>query len=117
MRPSGTRRAPPLPAIFFSAPTHPFERPAHGGFAHCDPARPPQELAPLTQRRCRVFFEISLQESLGGTAELRLEPRALLGGEWASLIAAKQRTGSEDHNEVQSAADTLLEKLPGENDQ
>jgi hypothetical protein len=35
----------------------------------------------------------------------------------SDLIAAKQRAGSEDYNEVQSAADTLLEKLPGENDQ
>jgi hypothetical protein len=35
----------------------------------------------------------------------------------SALIAAKQRVGSEDYNEVQSAADTLLEKLPGENDQ
>jgi hypothetical protein len=35
----------------------------------------------------------------------------------SALIAAKQRAGSEDYNEVQSAADRLLEKLPGENDQ
>jgi hypothetical protein len=35
----------------------------------------------------------------------------------SDLIAAKQRADSEDYNEVQSAADTLLEKLPGENDQ
>jgi hypothetical protein len=35
----------------------------------------------------------------------------------SALIAAKQRAGSEDYNEVQSAADGLLEKLPGENDQ
>ena len=35
----------------------------------------------------------------------------------SALIAAKQRAGSEDYNEVQRAADRLLEKLPGENDQ
>ena len=35
----------------------------------------------------------------------------------SALIAAKQRAGSEDYNEVQSAADRLLEILPGENDQ
>jgi hypothetical protein len=35
----------------------------------------------------------------------------------SALIAAKQRAGSEDYNEVQSAADRLLEKLPGENEQ
>jgi hypothetical protein len=35
----------------------------------------------------------------------------------SALIAAKQRAGSEDYNKVQSAADRLLEKLPGENDQ
>jgi hypothetical protein len=35
----------------------------------------------------------------------------------SALIAAKQRAGSEDYNEVQSAADKLLEKLPGKNEQ
>jgi hypothetical protein len=35
----------------------------------------------------------------------------------SALIAAKQRAGSEDYNEVQSAADRLLEKLPSENNQ
>ena len=35
----------------------------------------------------------------------------------SALIAAKQRAGSEDYDEVQRAADRLLEKLPGENDQ
>jgi hypothetical protein len=35
----------------------------------------------------------------------------------SALIAAKQRAGSEDYNDVQSAADRLLEKLPGEDDQ
>jgi len=35
----------------------------------------------------------------------------------SALIAAKQRAGSEDYNEVQRAADRLLEKLPGEHDQ
>lgn len=35
----------------------------------------------------------------------------------SALVAAKQRAGSEDYNEVQSAADRLLEMLPGENDQ
>src|SRR5215207_5295882 len=35
----------------------------------------------------------------------------------SALIAAKQRAGSEDYNDVQSAADRLLEGLPGENDQ
>jgi hypothetical protein len=35
----------------------------------------------------------------------------------SALIAAKQRAGSEDYDEVQSAADKLLEKLPGKNDQ
>ena len=34
----------------------------------------------------------------------------------SALIAAKQRAGSEDYEEVQSAADRLLEKLPYEND-
>jgi hypothetical protein len=34
----------------------------------------------------------------------------------SALIAAKQRASSEDYNEVQSATDRLLEKLPGEND-
>ncbi len=34
----------------------------------------------------------------------------------SALIAAKQRAGSEDYDEVQRAADRLLEKLPGEND-
>jgi hypothetical protein len=34
----------------------------------------------------------------------------------SAFIAAKQRAGSEDYNEVQSAAYKLLEKLPGEND-
>jgi hypothetical protein len=34
----------------------------------------------------------------------------------SALIAAKQRAGSEDYNEVESAADKLLEKLPGESD-
>jgi hypothetical protein len=32
------------------------------------------------------------------------------------LIAAKQRAGSEDYDEVRSAAHRLHEKLPGEND-
>src|SRR5215211_4822095 len=32
----------------------------------------------------------------------------------SALIAAKQRAGSEDYNDVQSAADGLLEMLPGE---
>jgi hypothetical protein len=35
----------------------------------------------------------------------------------SALIAAKQRAGSEDYNDVQSAADKLLEMLPGGNDQ
>jgi hypothetical protein len=35
----------------------------------------------------------------------------------SALVAAKQRAGSEDYKEVQSAADRLLEELPGENDQ
>ena len=35
----------------------------------------------------------------------------------SALVAAKQRAGSEDYNDVQSAADSLLEMLPGENDQ
>jgi hypothetical protein len=35
----------------------------------------------------------------------------------SALVAAKQRAGSEDYNEVQRAADRLLEMLPGENDQ
>jgi len=35
----------------------------------------------------------------------------------SALIAAKQRAGSEDYNDVQSAVDKLLEKPPGENDQ
>jgi hypothetical protein len=35
----------------------------------------------------------------------------------SALIAAKQRAGSEDYNDVQSAADRVLEMLPGENDQ
>ena len=35
----------------------------------------------------------------------------------SALVAAKQRAGSEDYNDVQSAADRLLEMLPGENDQ
>ena len=35
----------------------------------------------------------------------------------SALVAAKQRAGSEDYNEVQSAADRLLEELPDENDQ
>jgi len=34
----------------------------------------------------------------------------------SALIAAKQRARSEDYNDVQSAADRLLEELPGEND-
>ena len=34
----------------------------------------------------------------------------------SALIAAKQRAGSEDYNEVESAADKLLEKLSGESD-
>ena len=34
----------------------------------------------------------------------------------SALIAAKQRAGSEDYDEVQSAADRLLEKLPGDSD-
>jgi hypothetical protein len=34
----------------------------------------------------------------------------------SALVAAKQRAGSEDYEEVQSAADRLLEELPGEND-
>ena len=34
----------------------------------------------------------------------------------SALVAAKQRAGSEDYNDVQSAADRLLEELPGEND-
>ena len=33
----------------------------------------------------------------------------------SALVAAKQRAGSEDYNEIQSAADRLLEELPGEN--
>ena len=35
----------------------------------------------------------------------------------SALIAAKQRAGSEDYDEVLRAAARLLEKLPGENDQ
>jgi hypothetical protein len=35
----------------------------------------------------------------------------------SALVAAKQRAGSEDYNDVQSAADRLLEMLPGETDQ
>ena len=35
----------------------------------------------------------------------------------SALIAAKQRAGSGDYDEVQRAADRLLDKLPGENDQ
>jgi hypothetical protein len=35
----------------------------------------------------------------------------------SALIAAKQRAGSEDYDEVQRAADRLLEKLPGENEE
>jgi hypothetical protein len=35
----------------------------------------------------------------------------------SALIAAKQRAGSEDYNEVQRAADKLLEKMPGKDDQ
>src|SRR5918998_3384832 len=35
----------------------------------------------------------------------------------SALVAAKQPAGSEDYNDVQSAADRLLEMLPGENDQ
>ena len=35
----------------------------------------------------------------------------------SALIAATQRAGSEDYNDVQSAADRLLEMLPGESDQ
>jgi hypothetical protein len=35
----------------------------------------------------------------------------------SALVAAKQGAGSEDYKEVQSAADRLLEELPGENDQ
>jgi len=35
----------------------------------------------------------------------------------SALIATKQRAGSEDYKEVLRAADTLREKLPGENDQ
>ena len=34
----------------------------------------------------------------------------------SALVAAKQRAGSEDYNDVQSAADGLLEELPSEND-
>jgi hypothetical protein len=34
----------------------------------------------------------------------------------SALVAAKQRAGSEDYNDVQSAADGLLAELPGEND-
>jgi hypothetical protein len=34
----------------------------------------------------------------------------------SALVAAKQRAGSEDYNDVQSGADRLLEELPGEND-
>lgn len=35
----------------------------------------------------------------------------------SAVVAAKQHAGSEDYNDVQSAADSLLEMLPGENDQ
>jgi hypothetical protein len=35
----------------------------------------------------------------------------------SALIAAKQRAGCEDYDEVQRAADRLLENLPGEDDQ
>jgi hypothetical protein len=35
----------------------------------------------------------------------------------SALTAAKQRAGSESYDEVQRAADELLKKLPGENDQ
>jgi hypothetical protein len=35
----------------------------------------------------------------------------------SAVVAAKQRADSEDYNDVQSAADSLLEMLPGENDQ
>ena len=35
----------------------------------------------------------------------------------SALIAAKERAGSEDYTDVQSSADKLLEKLPGEDDQ
>ncbi len=34
----------------------------------------------------------------------------------SALVAAKQRAGSEDYNEIQRAAERLLEKLPGESD-
>jgi hypothetical protein len=34
-----------------------------------------------------------------------------------AIIAAKERAGSEDYTDVQSSADRLLEKLPGEDDQ
>jgi hypothetical protein len=34
----------------------------------------------------------------------------------SALIAAKQRAGSEDYDEVQRGADRLLDELPGEND-
>ena len=73
-RPSRTRRARPLPAIFFSAEAHALERPRDGGVAHLHRGQACQQLAPLRERGGRAFLQVALEEPLG--RRLHLAPLA-----------------------------------------
>jgi hypothetical protein len=64
----------------------------------------------------RWFLAYDTQASEGTKSRFRFPFGDFRKLHRSALIAAKQRAGSEDYNEVQSA-DKLLEKLPGKNDQ
>ena len=93
MRPSGTRRALPLPTIFFSAPPEALEHPAHAGVAHRDTARPPQERAALGEGSHRALslrgpsaLQVALVDTGGLVMKAKVHPADLADREGARVL-------------------------------
>src|SRR5215208_4044479 len=76
--PSKTRRALPLPPIFFSTPPRTAQQPRDSGLAHSQPGHAAQVLAPLREGGGRSLLEIHLQEPPRAIVGLRGSARAPL---------------------------------------
>src|SRR5918998_362882 len=61
---SRTRRAAPLPAIFFSAEAHVPQRSRDSGVAHLNPSHTRQQFTSLRESGRRAFVQVALEEPL-----------------------------------------------------
>lgn len=74
----------------------------------------------VDENGCEVFAKWHLAYDTDASEETKSRNKFPFGDfrklHRSALVAAKQRAGPEDYNEVQCAADRPLEKHPGEND-